>query len=94
MLAVGYLTGAALVALAVYAAVRFTQRRDLRGPSRLVLTAMAAGLVWPLFLMGVVQFGLIFAISRVVRWFVGAPTSCRPTGGVSRPAAAFVDAVR
>jgi len=94
MLVVGYMSGAALVAVAVYAAVRFAQRRGQRGPSRPVLTAVLAGLVWPLFLAGVIQFGLIFAVSRVLRWFVGVPTSCRPVGGVSRPAAAFLDAVR
>ena len=94
MLAVGYLAGAALVALAVYAGGRIARRRDMRGPSRPLLTAVLAGSVWPVFLLGVVQFGLLFAVSRVLRWLFGVPTSCRPVGGVSRPAAAFVDAVR
>lgn len=91
MLAVGYLTGAVLVALAVFAAGRAARRRDARGPSRPLLTGLVAGLVWPVFLVGIAQFALLFALSRTLRWFFGTPGNCRPVGGVSRPAAAFTD---
>jgi hypothetical protein len=72
----------------------FTRRREVRGPARPGLTGLAAGLLWRLFLIGLMQFATLFAASRILRWIFGAPTSLKPVGGMSRRSEPAVDSPR
>jgi hypothetical protein len=67
-----YLLGAALTALGVYAGRRFSPDDRDPAPQNLASVAVLAGLVWPVVLIGAVQFGALFALRRFARWMFPA----------------------
>lgn len=64
-----YVVGSAVAALGVYG-----QRRMVRDDGPLELqnlpwVSVLAGLVWPIVLLGAIQFGALFALRRLMAWF-------------------------
>lgn len=67
-----YLAGAALFAPTVFAAAEWRGPRPHR---RRWLHALLAGLMWPVVLVGLAQFAVVFAAARVLGGPVPAPAS-------------------
>ncbi|MET0703581.1 MAG: hypothetical protein ABWY93_28390 [Mycobacterium sp.] len=62
-----YLMGVVVTAVGAY--VQSRSLRDDRGPApqNLMWIAVLAGLVWPVVLLGLAQFGLFVAVQRIAR---------------------------
>jgi hypothetical protein len=62
-----YLLGVVVTAVGAY--VQSRSLRDDRGPAptKAFLVAALAGLLWPVVVLGVVQFGLVVAVQRIAR---------------------------
>ena len=67
-----YLIGAAATALGAYAESRFFRDDADSAHQNLVGVAVLAGLVWPVVLLGVMQFGVVLGLRRCARWMYPA----------------------
>lgn len=68
-----YLLGAVATALAAFAESRFWREAG-SAPQDLSGVAMLTGALWPILLLGVVQFGVVFTLQRFARRFFPAET--------------------
>ncbi|MET0699592.1 MAG: hypothetical protein ABWY93_08000 [Mycobacterium sp.] len=64
-----YVVGSAITALGVYVERRFIRNDGSPTPDNLPVLTMLTGLVWPVVLLGAVQFGILIVVRRLTRLF-------------------------
>jgi hypothetical protein len=63
-----YVLGTAVTALGVYAERRLVRDDGSLAADNLAWVTVLAGLVWPVVLLGAVQFGALLALRGLMRW--------------------------